>query len=219
MITSGITSGCFINNNINMYIVCADLEGIFVPEIWIQVSKYTGIDELRLTTRDISDYDVLMKHRLDILRKNNLTIHVIQHVISGIKPLPGATELISWLRKRTQLIVVSDTFTEFADPLMEKLGRPVLFCNNLAIDHLGNIVNYNLRLKESKMKVVEAMQSLNYKVIGIGDSYNDINMLRKADIGILYRPPQNVINDHSDIPVVNSYDELKHILEDYLEQD
>ncbi len=219
MITSGITSGCFITNNINMYIVCADLEGIFVPEIWIQVSKYTGIDELRLTTRDISDYDVLMQHRLDILRKNNLTIHVIQHVISDIKPLPGATEFISWLRKRTQLIVVSDTFTEFADPLMEKIGRPVLFCNHLTIDHLGNIVNYNLRLKESKMKVAEAMQSLNYKVIGIGDSYNDINMLRKADVGILYRPPQNVINDHCDIPVVNSYDELKHIIGNYLEQE
>jgi phosphoserine/homoserine phosphotransferase len=202
-----------------MYIVCADLEGVFVPEIWIEVSKYTGIDELRLTTRDINDYDVLMKHRLDILRKNNLTIHVIQHVISGIKPLPGATEFISWLRKRTELIVVSDTYTEFADPLMDKLGRPVLFCNHLTIDHLGNIIGYNLRQKDGKMKVAEAMQSLNYKVIGIGDSYNDISMLRKADIGILYRPPQKVINDHSDIPVVNSFNELKHILEDYLEQD
>lgn len=200
-----------------MYIVCADLEGVFVPEIWIQVSKYTGIDELRLTTRDINDYNVLMKHRLDILRKNNLTINVIQHVIAGIKPLPGAKEFISWLRKRTELILVSDTYTEFADPLMEKLGRPVLFCNHLTIDHLGNIVDYNLRQKDGKMMVAEAMQSLNYKVIGIGDSYNDINMLRKADIGILYRPPQNVINDHSDIRVVNSYDELKHILEEYLE--
>jgi len=202
-----------------MYLVCADLEGVFVPEIWIEVSKYTGIDELRLTTRDISDYDVLMKHRLDLLHKNNLTIHIIQHVISGINPLPGATEFISWLRKRTQLIIVSDTFTEFADPIMEKLGRPVLFCNNLTIDHSGNIVDYNLRQPNSKMKVAEAMQSLNYKVIGIGDSYNDINMLRKADVGILFRPPQNVIDDHNDISVVNSYDDLKKIISDSIEPD
>jgi phosphoserine/homoserine phosphotransferase len=201
-----------------MYIVCADLEGVFVPEIWINVAKHTGIDELRLTTRDINDYSVLMKHRLDILHRNNITIHVIQQVISNIKPLPGAIEFISWLRKRTQLIVVSDTFTEFADPLIEKLGRPVLFCNHLTIDHLGKIVDYNLRQQNSKMKVAEAMQNLNYKVIGIGDSYNDINMLRKADVGILYRPPQNVIDDHNDIPVVNSYSELKQIISDYLEE-
>lgn len=201
-----------------MYIVCADLEGVFVPEIWINVAKHTGIDELRLTTRDINDYSVLMKHRLDILHRNNITIHVIQQVISNIKPLPGAIEFISWLRRRTQLIVVSDTFNEFADSLMEKLGRPVLFCNHLTIDHLGNIVDYNLRQQNGKMKVAEAMQNLNYKVIGIGDSYNDINMLRKADVGILYRPPQNVIDDHNDIPVVNSYSELKQIISDYLEE-
>lgn len=202
-----------------MYIVCADLEGVFIPEIWINVSKYTGIDELRLTTRDINDYNVLMRRRLEILHQNELTLHVIQHVISNIKPLPGATEFISWLRKRTQLVVVSDTFTEFADPLMEKLGRPALFCNYLTIDNLGNILDYNLRQPDGKMKVAEALQNLNYKVIAIGDSYNDINMLRKADAGILYRPPQNVINDHSDIPVVNSYDELKQIISDYLEKE
>lgn len=202
-----------------MYVVCADLEGVFVPEIWINVAKYTGIDELRLTTRDINDYNVLMRRRLEILRQNGLTLHVIQHVISGIKPIPGATELISWLRKRTQLIIVSDTFTEFADPLMEKLGRPTLFCNHLTVDHLGNIVNYNLRQSDGKMRVTEALQNLNYKVIAIGDSYNDINMLRKAEVGILYRPPQNVINDHGDLPVVNSYDELKQVVLDYLEKE
>ncbi len=201
-----------------MYIVCADLEGIFVPEIWINVAKYTGIDELRLTTRDINDYNVLMKHRLDILHKNNITIDVIQQVISSIQPLPGAFEFISWLRKKTQLIIVSDTYTEFADPLMEKLGWPVLFCNHLTIDNNRNIVDYNLRQQNSKMKVAEAMQSLNYKVIGIGDSYNDINMLRKADVGILFRPPQNVIYDHNDIPVVNSYEELQQIISNYLEE-
>jgi len=202
-----------------MYLVCADLEGIFVPEIWINVAKHTGIEELRLTTRDINDYDVLMKRRLEILHRNRLTLHVIQHVISGIRPLPGATELISWLRKRAQLIIVSDTFTEFADPLMEKLGRPVLFCNNLTVDHLGYITDYNLRLADGKMKAAEAFQSLNYKVIGIGDSYNDINMLRRSDIGILYRPPQNVINDNPDIQVVNSYDELKQVISGYMDKE
>ena len=202
-----------------MYIICADLEGVFVPEIWINVAKHTGIDELRLTTRDINDYNALMKRRLEILRQHGLTLHVIQHVISGIKPLPGATELISWMRKRTQLIIVSDTFTEFADPLMEKLGRPTLFCNNLTVDHLGNIVDYNLRLPDGKMRIAEAMQNLNYKVIAIGDSYNDIKMLRKADAAILYRPPQNVINDNSDIPVVNSYDELKQVISEYLDKE
>jgi phosphoserine/homoserine phosphotransferase len=200
-----------------MYIVCSDLEGVFVPEIWINVSKHTGIDELKLTTRDISDYNALMKRRLEILRQNNLTIHDIRHVISYIKPLPGATEFIYWIRKKTQLIVVSDTFNEFADPLMEKLGRPTLFCHHLTIDHMGNIQDYNLRQPDGKMRVVESLQNLNYKVIAIGDSFNDISMLRKAEIGILYRPPQNVINDNGDLPVVDSYDELRKLISEHLE--
>jgi phosphoserine/homoserine phosphotransferase len=202
-----------------MYIVCSDLEGVLVPEIWVNVAKHTGIDELKLTTRDVSDYNVLMKRRLEILRQNNLTIHHIQHVISYIKPLPGATEFVYWLRTKTQLIVVSDTFTEFADPLMEKLGRPTLFCHHLSIDHLGNISDYILRQPDGKMKVAEALQNLNYKVIGIGDSYNDISMLRKADIGILYRPPQNVVRDNSDLTVVDSYDELRNLIDKYLERE
>ena len=200
-----------------MYILCSDLEGVFVPEIWINVAKHTGIDELKLTTRDINDYDVLMKRRLDILRKHNLTIHVIQQVIAGIKPLPGAVEFISWLRKRMELIVVSDTYAEFANPIMEKLGRPTLFCNSLTIDHLGNITDYNLRQPDGKRKVAEALQNLNFKVIGVGDSYNDINMLRIADSGILYRPPHNVINDNPDLPVAGSYEELKKIISAKLE--
>ncbi len=202
-----------------MYIVCSDLEGVFTPEIWINVSKHTGIDELKLTTRDISDYNVLMKRRLEILRQNGVTIHLIQHVISLIKPLPGAKEFISWLRKKTELIVVSDTFMEFAQPLMEKLGHPTLFCHHLIIDHLGNIIDYNLRQPDGKMKVVESLQNLNYKVIAIGDSYNDINMIRKAEIGILYRPPQNVVNDNNDLVVVNSYDELKGIISKYTDKE
>ena len=165
-----------------MYIICSDLEGVFVPEIWINVSEQTGIDELKLTTRDISDYNVLMKRRLEILRENRLTIHDIRNVISKIRPLPGAIEFVNWLRSKVQLIVVSDTFTEFADPLMEQMGRPTLFCNHLTIDSSGNITDYNLRQPEGKKKVAEAMQNLNFKVIAIGDSYNDIAMLRKADV-------------------------------------
>ena len=200
-----------------MYILCSDLEGVFVPEIWINVAKHTGIDGLKLTTRDINDYDVLMKGRLDILRQHNLTIHVIQQVIANIKPLPGAVEFITWLRKRMELIVVSDTYMEFANPIMEKLGRPTLFCNSLTIDHLGNITDYNLRQPDGKRKVAEALLNLNFLVIAVGDSYNDINMLRKANTGILFRPPQNVVNDNPDLPVAGSYDELKKIISSKLE--
>jgi len=195
-----------------MYIVCSDLEGVFVPEIWISVSKQTGIEELKLTTRDISDYNVLMKGRLEILRKHNLTLPDIQKVISELKPLPGALEFIDWLRSKLQLIIVSDTFLEFADPLIKQLGRPTLFCHNLTTDNTGRITNYNIRQKDAKYKVVEALHGLNYKVIAIGDSYNDIAMLRKADLGILYNPPQNVIDEHGDLAIVKSYSDLRKII-------
>lgn len=195
-----------------MYVICSDLEGVFVPEIWINVSKQTGIEELRLTTRDISDYDVLMKRRLELLRQHNLTLHDVQRVISMLKPLPGAIEFVDWLRSCAQIIVVSDTFREFADPLLRQLGRPTLFCHHLTTDSEGNITNYNLRQKDAKRKVAESLQSLNFKVIGIGDSYNDLNMLRQAEIGILFNAPQNIIDDNSDLLVVNSYDSLKEII-------
>jgi len=195
-----------------MYVICSDLEGVFVPEIWINVSRQTGIEELRLTTRDISDYDVLMKRRLELLRQHNLTLHDVQRVISMLKPLPGAIEFVDWLRSCAQLIVVSDTFREFADPLMRQLGRPTLFCHYLTTDSEGNITNYNLRQKDAKRKVVESLQSLNFKVIGIGDSYNDLNMLRQAELGILFNAPQNIIDDNGDLLVVNSYDSLKDII-------
>jgi phosphoserine/homoserine phosphotransferase len=197
-----------------MYIVCSDLEGIYVPEIWINVSKHTGIEELKLTTRDISDYNVLMRGRLDLLRQHKLKLHDIQHVISRLKPLPGAKEFLDWLRSHLQLIVVSDTFLEFAGPLMVQLDNPTLFCHHLTTDREGNIVNYNLRQQDAKKKVVEALQSLNYKVIAIGDSYNDISMLRRADSAILFNPPQNVIDENSDLTVARSYEELKkHIVQ------
>lgn len=195
-----------------MYIVCSDLEGVFVPEIWVNVSQHTGIDELKLTTRDISDYNILMKRRLGLLQKYGLTLRDVQNVISLLKPLPGALEFVDWLRSKTQLIVVSDTFTEFADPLIRQLGRPTLLCHHLTTDSEGNITDYNLRQDDGKKHVVEALQNLNYKVIAIGDSYNDISMLRKADYGILYNPPQNVADEYPDLKVVKTYPSLKRII-------
>lgn len=202
-----------------MYIVCSDLEGVFVPEIWVNVARHTGIEELKLTTRDINDYNVLMRRRLEILRQNKLTIDDIRNVISRIRPLPGASEFIRWIRKTTQLIIVSDTFAEFADPLMEKLGRPTLLCHRLSIDDNGNIRDYILRQADGKMRVAEALQNLNYKVIGIGDSYNDIAMLRKSDFGILFKPPPNVVKDNSDLPVVDTYTVLKKIISDQVKSE
>lgn len=195
-----------------MYIICSDLEGVFVPEIWVNVSKQTGIEELKLTTRDISDYNVLMKRRLEILQQNGLTLKDVQKVISQLKPLPGALKFLDWARSAVQVIIVSDTFIEFADPLLKQLGRPTLLCHHLTTDSSGIITNYNLRQKDAKKKVTESLQSLNYKVIGIGDSYNDISMLRKAEVGILFNPPQNVIDEHGDLMIVRSYDEMKGII-------
>jgi phosphoserine / homoserine phosphotransferase len=195
-----------------MYVICSDLEGVFVPEIWINVAKQTGIEKLRLTTRDINDYDVLMKGRLELLREHKLTLPDLQNVISKLEPLPGAIAFVDWLRSCAQLIVVSDTFVEFADPLMRQLGRPTLLCHHLTTDSEGNITNYNLRQKNGKRCVVEALQSLNYKVIAIGDSYNDLAMIRKAEMGILFNPPQNVIDENSDLMVVNTYNELKSVI-------
>ena len=192
-----------------MYIVCSDLEGIFTPEIWINVAEITGIDELRLTTRDISDYNVLMKKRLAILDEHHLKLADIQTVIAKMEPIEGALEFLDWLRSCVPLIVVSDTYVEFAGPLMEKLGRPTLFCNTLTVNGNGAISGYNLRQQDGKKKVALALQSLNYEVIAIGDSYNDITMLQAADHAILYRPPDNVEEEYRQFPTVYNYAELK----------
>ncbi|MBW6502115.1 MAG: bifunctional phosphoserine phosphatase/homoserine phosphotransferase ThrH [Bacteroidales bacterium] len=201
-----------------MYIVCSDLEGVLVPEVWINVARWTGIDELKLTTRDIDDYNALMKRRLEILHQHGITINDIQKVIYLLELMPGALDFINWLHKRAQLLVVSDTFREFADPLLEKMGWPFLFCHHLTINKEGYISDFHLRQPEAKLKVVEALQSLNYQVIAIGDSYNDVTMLRKAEVGILFNPPQNVIDDNPDLMVVNSYLSLKKIVSEYLEE-
>jgi phosphoserine / homoserine phosphotransferase len=196
-----------------MHIVCSDLEGVFVPEIWINVAKRTGIEELKLTTRDISDYDVLMKRRLNILRENRLKLKDIQDVIESMDPMPGALEFLNWLRSQTQVIVVSDTFVQFAGPLMKKLGYPTLFCHTLEISENNSVIGYKLRQSEGKKKTVQALRSLKYNIIALGDSYNDINMLKEADMGILFRPPQNVIDEFPELPVTKDYGQVKQIME------
>jgi phosphoserine / homoserine phosphotransferase len=202
-----------------MHIICSDLEGIFVPEIWINVAEKTGIKELRLTTRDISDYDVLMKRRLVILDENNLKIDDIQGVIATMEPLDGALEFLDWLRSRIPVIVVSDTFDQFAGPLMKKLGWPTLFCHTLSINPDGSIAGYKLRQKDSKREAVISLQNLNYDTIGVGDSYNDITMLKQADNGILFDPPENVKNEFPEFPVTYNYDDLKDIIQQILSDD
>ncbi|MBU1182438.1 MAG: bifunctional phosphoserine phosphatase/homoserine phosphotransferase ThrH [Pseudomonadota bacterium] len=195
-----------------MYIVCCDLEGVFVPEIWINVAEKTGISELRLTTRDISDYDVLMKKRLKILDREHLKISDIQNVIAMLYPLEGAVQFLDWLRSTVQIIIVSDTFVQFAGPLMKKLGWPTLFCNSLVIGPDGRVKDYSLRQKDGKKKAVISLKSLNYKVIAVGDSYNDITMLKEADKGILFCPPDNVVSEFPELPVTYNYDELKGLI-------
>jgi len=196
-----------------LHAVCSDLEGVWVPEVWINVAEKTGIPELRLTTRDIKDYDQLMLYRLKILKERNLTLLDIQRVIATIKPFHGALDMINWLKRVTRFIVVSDTFVEFADPLMDQLDRPTLFCHSLEVNGNGIICGYNLRQKDAKRETVKALKSLNYEVIAFGDSYNDINMLKEADQGVLFRPPQNVVNDCPGFTVIHEYGELKCFLE------
>jgi phosphoserine/homoserine phosphotransferase len=193
-----------------MYIVCADMEGIFTPEIWIRVAEITGIEDLRLTTRDISDYDVLMKKRLSLLNEHGLKLQDIQAVIAEMKPLDGALAFLNWLRSRLQVIVVSDTYVEFAGPLLEKLGWPTLFCNSLTVAADGTISGYNLRQRDGKQMVANALKNLNYQVLAIGDSYNDITMLQTAESAILFRPPGNIKAQFPQFTVALNYQELKN---------
>lgn len=195
-----------------MWIICADLEGVFVPEIWINVAKKTGIDELKLTTRDIKDYDQLMRYRLEILDKHNLKLQDIQEVINTLQPLPGALDFIREIRKLTRFTIVSDTFVEFAQPLMDKLENPFLLCHSLETDSTGRITNYLLRQSDPKRKTVEAFKSLKYNVVAFGDSYNDVTMLQAADRGILFCPPDNVKADFPQYPVVTDLASLKQEL-------
>lgn len=200
-----------------MKILVADLEGVFLPEIWVNVALETGIEELKLTTRDISDYDVLMTKRLSILKENKLGIEDISDVISTLEPLDGAKQMLDWIRSRTQIIILSDTFEEFAKPLMAKLGFPALLCHNLTIDAAGNIIGYNLRIDNQKARAVNALKALNYQVIAFGDSYNDIGMIQAADHGFFFCPPPSCLTDFPDIPVTHNYAELKIMLTSLLD--
>ena len=195
-------------------LACLDLEGVLVPEIWIAVAEKTGIKKLRLTTRDIPDYDELMRGRLKILDENNLKLADIQEVIGTLSPLEGAKEFLDWLKSEFQVVILSDTFYQFAGPLMEKLEHPTLFCNELVVNSDGRIANYHLRQPDGKTKAVTALKGLNFQVIAAGDSYNDMGMLKVADAGILFRPPDNVIEEFPQFSVTHTYDEFKKILVD-----
>ena len=192
-----------------MQIACLDLEGVLVPEIWIEFSKRSGIPELSRTTRDEPDYDKLMRGRLDILAAHHLGLGDIQDVIAGMGPLPGAREFLDWLRHRQQVVILSDTFYEFAAPLMRQLGYPTLLCHRLETEPSGKLSGYRIRLQDHKRKTVTALRELNFRTIAAGDSYNDTAMLAEADAGILFHPPQNVIRDFPQFPVAFTYEELK----------
>lgn len=192
-----------------MEIACLDLEGVLVPEIWIAFAELTGIKELRATTRDIPDYDVLMKQRLRILDEHNLGLPDIQKVIAELKPLDGAIEFVNWLRERFQVVILSDTFYEFSAPLMKQLGYPTILCHKLEVDEKGRVVDYKIRQKDPKRQSVRALQLLNYRVIAAGDSYNDTTMLAQAEQGILFHAPDNVIKEFPQFPAVHTFEDLK----------
>ena len=201
-----------------MIVACLDLEGVLIPEIWINVAERTGIAELRRTTRDEPDYDKLMQGRIRILAEHGLGIRDIQQVIAGMGPLAGATDFLAWLRERHQVVILSDTFYQFAKPLIRQLGDPTLFCNDLEIDAAGRVAGYRMRQPDGKRCAVQALRSLNFATIATGDSYNDTAMLSEADAGILYRPPENVVREFPQFPVARSYDELRAAFEHAAEE-
>ena len=191
-----------------MEIICLDLEGVLVPEIWISFAELTGIDALRATTRDVPDYDELMRRRLSLLDEHGLGMRDIQRVIARLRPLEGATAFLAALRSEYQVVILSDTFYEFAKPLMERLNWPTLFCHRLKVDHVGRIVDYRIRLPDHKRRAVAAFKALNFSTVAAGDSYNDTGMLGEADTGILFCPPRNVIDEFPQFPVTRNYQEL-----------
>lgn len=199
-----------------MNVVCLDLEGVLVPEIWIEFAKKTGIEELKLTTRDISDYDVLMKKRIAILKENGLKLKDIQNVIASMRPLEGAAEFAAAVRNETQLIILSDTFTQFAAPLMKQLNFPTIFCNELITDENGTVTDYRLRIKDGKRRSVQALQSVNFSVLAAGDSYNDLSMIQTADAGAFFRPPQSIAAENPRIPVFTEYKEFLTFIRNFL---
>lgn len=192
-----------------MEIVCLDLEGVLIPEIWISLAERTGIEALRATTREVPDYDALMRQRLRILEEHGLGLPDVQAAADAVGPLEGATEFMDWLRRRFQVVILSDTFYEFAHPIMRRLGWPTLFCHRLQVDGGGRVVDYRLRMPDHKVQAVAAFRGLKFKVFAAGDSYNDTGMLKEADVGILFRPPDNVAREFPRFPVAREYGELQ----------
>jgi len=199
-------------------VACLDLEGVLIPEIWVNFAERTGIEELKRTTRDEPDYDVLMKRRLEILAENGLGLPDIESVIGQLAPLPGAPAFVDWLRERFQVLILSDTFYQFAKPLMAQLGFPTLFCHDLAIAADGRVTDYRIRLADQKRAAVKALHGLNFQVIAAGDSYNDTAMLAEADAGILFRPPPNVIEEFPQFPVTTDYTALQQAFREAAER-
>ena len=197
-----------------MYITCLDVEGVLVPEIWIAFAEETGIPELKRTTRDEPDYDKLMRYRLNILKEHGLGLKEIQETISRINPLPGAREFLDKLRSFTQVILISDTFTEFAAPLMEKLGYPTLFCNSLEVAEDGEITGFKMRIEQSKLSTVKALQSIGFDTIASGDSYNDLGMIKASKAGFLFRSTEQIKTNNPQIPAYETYDELMQAIKD-----
>lgn len=196
-----------------MEIVCLDLEGVLVPEIWIAFAQASGIPELKRTTRDEPDYDKLMQYRIDILKEHDLGLKDVQDVIATIDPLPGAKEFLDQLRKETQVIIISDTFKEFAKPLMKKLGWPTIFCNSLVVSEAGEITGFTMRIEQSKLTTVKALQSIGYDTIASGDSYNDLGMIQASKAGFLFRSTEQIKKDHPELPAYETYDELLAAIE------
>ena len=192
-----------------MEIACLDLEGVLIPEIWIAFAEKTGIEELKRTTRDEPDYDVLMNYRLDLLRQHGLGLNEIQEVIATLAPLDGALDFVNWLRERFQVVILSDTFYDFASPFMKQLGYPTLLCHKLEADDNGKLVNYHLRQANPKRQAIVGFKSMYYRTIAAGDSYNDTTMLAEADAGILFHAPDNVIAEFPQFPAVHTFDDLK----------
>lgn len=200
-----------------MNIVCLDLEGVLVPEIWIAFANETGIEELKKTTRDEPDYDKLMNYRLNILKEHGLGLKEIQNTIAKIDPMPGAKEFLDELRSLTQVIIISDTFTQFATPLMKKLGWPTIFCNSLEVAESGEVTGFKMRVENSKYTTVKALQSIGYDTIASGDSYNDLGMIKASKAGFLFKSTDEIKNDNPDLPAFEDYDELLNAIKEQLD--
>ncbi|MEJ2296178.1 MAG: bifunctional phosphoserine phosphatase/homoserine phosphotransferase ThrH [Candidatus Lokiarchaeota archaeon] len=196
-----------------MFITCLDLEGVLIPEIWIAIAKSTKIQRLEITTRNEPDYDKLMKKRIEILNSNKISIFELQNIIKKMHPLPGAKIFLEWLHEFSEIFILTDSYIEFAKPIVRVLGNYALFCHNLELNDEGKIIDYKLRLQNMKKITVQKLRELNYIIIAVGDSYNDIEMLKEADQGILFRPPKKISDEFSQFPVAFEYDELKQTIQ------